>query len=177
MGTIGDEYQAKYKAVVEANKEEFKKAFKALESAAARLGLSEEYSQIFDEGGNIAAKLAKFAREHGLITAYRQAMKNLPYPVRAALSKGYSEVWTDEQIQKMKEAAETLRKAYKYLLRGDYEAAAKAAGIDASKINGKSAREAMREIAKALSLSDTYSEIIKKRTGRKLNAKAIIAEK
>ena len=176
MATIGDEYQARYKAIVEAHKEEFRKAFKALEDAATRAGLSSEYAEIFEKSNNVARDLAEFARKHGLVDAYRQAMKNLPYSVRAALSKAYSEVWTADQIQQMKSAGEALRKAYKYLLRGDYEAAAREAGIEPSKINGKPAKEAMAEIAKALGLSDKYSDIIKKRTGRKLNAKALVAE-
>ena len=74
----------------------------------------------------------------------------------------------------MREASEKLKKAYKLILRGDYEGAAKAAGIDVEEIEGLPARDAMSKIAEALNIGDAYSDIIGRRTKKKLKAWAII---
>jgi len=171
-GTVGDQYQAKLKEVVNKHKSEFKQAFDALEAAAKKLNLDTEYEDIWRTSTNPVADLRRWAEEHGLSKEYKDAMSKLPEKVRAELSKAYSSVWDTDDINKMREAGEKLKKAYKLIMRGDYEGAAAVAGIDVSRISGKPARDAMSIIASELGIGDEYSAIIGKRSGKKLKLRA-----
>jgi len=171
-GTIGDQYQAKLKEVFNKYKNEFKQAFDALENAAKKLNLSDEYENIWENSTNPVNDLRKWAREHGLSKEYEDAMSKLTEKVRAELSKAYSGVWDNDTVNKMRTAGEKLKKAYKLIMRGDYEGAAAAVGIDVDRINGKPAREAMSIIASELGIGDEYSGIIGKRSGKKLKLRA-----
>ena len=171
-GTIGDQYQAKLKDVVNKHKTEFKQAFDALEAAAKKLNLDTEYEDIWRTSTNPVADLRRFAEEHGLSKEYKDAMAKLPEKVRAELSKAYSGVWDADTVNKMRSAGEKLKKAYKFILRGDYEGAADVADIDVSRIEGKPARDAMSIIASELGIGDEYSDIIGKRSGKRLKLRA-----
>ena len=173
-GTLGDKYQEKLRAIIQKHKKEFEEAFKALKEAAKELNLEDEYESIWDNSTNPIADLREFAREHGLDDKYKEAMSKLSDTVRIELSQAYSEVWDDGRVREMREASEKLKKAYKLILRGDYEGAAKAAGIDVEEIEGLPARDAMSKIAEALNIGDAYSDIIGRRTKKKLKAWAII---
>ena len=173
-GTIGDQYQAKLKEVVDKYKSEFKQAFEALEAAAKKLNLDAEYEEIWRTSTNPVADLRRFAEEHNLSKEYKDAMSKLSGKVKAALSQAYSGVWDADTVNKMRSAGEKLRKAYKLIMRGDYEGAAAVAGIDPSRIAGKPARDAMSIIASELGIGDEYSDIIGKRSGKKLKLRAYL---
>ncbi|MHC1597425.1 MAG: hypothetical protein ACXQT3_03815 [Methermicoccaceae archaeon] len=174
MATIGDAYQAKLREIAERYKDEFKEAFAGLEAAAKKLGLVDEYAKIMATSTNPAADLRRFAEEHGLAEEYRSAMAKLSPEVRAALSEAYSGVWTDEAVSDMRSAGEKIEKAYKFLMRGDYEGAARAAGIDVGEITGKPARDAMSIIATELGIGSAYRDIIGRRTGKRLSLKTMV---
>jgi len=165
--TIADKYHEKLAEVYRKHQKEFKEAYDALEAAAKKLGLADEYSKIWETSTNPAADLRAFAMEHGLAKEYREALKKLPASVRTELAEAYSSVWTDDTVKKMRDAGEALKAAYKALMRGNYEAAASAAGIDISLIEGLPARDALSIIATSLGVGDKYSEIIGKHAGKK----------
>ena len=159
-GTIGDQYQTKLKDVINKHKSDFKQAFDALEAAAKKLNLDTEYEKIWRTSTNPVADLRRFAEEHNLSKEYKDAMSKLPAKVRAELSKAYSEVWDADTVSKMREAGEKLKKAYKLIMRGDYEGAAAVAGIDAGRISGKPARDALSIIANELKVGMDYLSIV-----------------
>lgn len=160
--TIADKYHEKLAEVYRKHEREFKEAYDALELAAKKLGLSDEYRKIWETTTNPAADLRAFAREHGLAKEYRDALKKLPMSVRIELAEAYSSVWTEEEVGKMRDAGKALRLAYKALTRGHYELAAKAAGIDVSLIEGLPAKDALSVIATSLGIGDEYRKIIGK---------------
>ena len=164
---IADKYHEKLAEVYRKHQKEFKEAYDALEEAARKLGLADEYARIWETTTDPAADLRAFAMEHGLAKEYRDALKKLPASVRTELAEAYSSVWTDDTVKKMRDAGEVLRAAYKALMRGNYEAAARAAGIDVSLIEGIPARDALSIIATSLGIGDKYSEIIGKHAGKK----------
>ena len=171
-GTIGDQYQAKLKEVVAKHKSEFRQAFDALEAAAKKLNLSAEYEDIWRTSTNPVDDLRAWAEQHNLSKEYKDAMSKLSEKIRSELSKAYSDVWDANTVNEMREAGATLKKAYKLIMRGDYEGAARVAGIDSSRIAGKPARDAMSIIASELGIGDKYGSIIGRRSGKKLKLRA-----
>ena len=165
-------YRDALEKIVDKYAKEFKEAFDELEATATRLGLGPAYEKIWRTSTNPVADLRRWAEEHGLSEEYKKAMAKLPDYVRSELSLAYSDAWDDESVRKMREAGNKLKKAYKLIMRGDYEGAAAVAGIDVSRISGKPARDAMSIIASELGIGDEYSDIIGKRAGKKLKIRA-----
>jgi len=165
--TIADKYHEELAKVYKKHEREFKEAYDALEKAAEKLGLADEYSEIWKASPNPVADIRVWAMEHGLAKEYREALKKLPASVRAELASAYSSVWTDDTVKKMQDAGEILSDAYSALVRGNYEAAARAAGIDVSLIEGKPARDALSVIARSLGIRGKYREIIGRHRGKK----------
>ena len=103
-------------------------------------------------------------------------MSKLPDHVRNELSLAYSNAWDDESVRKMRDAGKKLRKAYKLIMRGDYEGAAAEVGIDVDRISGKPAREALSIIASELKVGIDYGSIVG-RTWKIYKARAHVESK
>ena len=153
-------YSDALEKIVDKYPKEFKEAFDELEATATRLGLGPAYEKIWRTSTNPVADLRRWAEEHGLGEEYKKAMAKLPDYVRSELSLAYSDAWDDESVGKMREAGKKLKKAYKYIMRGDYEGAANVAGIDVSRIEGKPARDALSIIASELKVGEDYQSVV-----------------
>ena len=171
MTTIGDMYQEKIKKVAKQYSKEFMEAFSELEEAAKRLNLSEEYKKIWEESTNPARDLRRFVWQHNLYEEYKKAMDKLTPEVKAALSSEYSSVWTPEKINELRDVSKSLKEAYRYLLRGDYDNAARVAGIERERIAGVPIKNAMAVISDALGIGRKYMDIIRPRSDGKFKAR------
>jgi len=169
-------YRDALEKIVDKYAKEFKEAFDELEATAKRLGLGPAYEEIWETSTNPVEDLRKWAKEHGLSEEYKKAMSKLPDHVRNELSLAYSNAWDDESVRKMRDAGKKLRKAYKLIMRGDYEGAAAEVGIDVDRISGKPAREALSIIASELKVGIDYGSIVG-RTWKIYKARAHVESK